>query len=191
MLCDNCGKKEANVKYSENINGVKREFNLCEECSKKLGIGEINFKMPIDFYSFFGDFMEDFATPEFMPLFSDIKTLKCNECGYTFDDIVNTGRLGCANCYDVFEDRLDPIIRKIQNSNRHIGRIGKILDSRIEKRQEKIDNKNIENKEKVANKQNNELENLQLELKEAIKDERYEEAAKIRDRIKEIEKNKN
>ncbi len=141
MLCDNCGKKEANVKYSENINGVKREFNLCEECSEKLGIGEINFKMPIDFSSFLGDFIEDFATPEFMPLFNDIKALKCNECGYTFDDIVNTGRLGCANCYDVFEDRLDPIIRKIQNSNRHIGRIGKILDSRIEKRQEKNDNK--------------------------------------------------
>lgn len=189
MLCDNCGKKEANVKYSENINGVKREFNLCEECSKKLGIGEINFKMPIDFSSFFGDFMEDFATPEFMPLFSDIKTLKCNECGYTFDDIVNTGRLGCANCYDVFEDRLDPIIRKIQNSNRHAGRIGKILDSRIEKRQEKTDNKKVENKEESSNKNNNELENLQLELKAAIKDERYEEAAKIRDKIKEIEKN--
>lgn len=189
MLCDNCGKKEANVKYSENINGVKREFNLCEECSKKLGIGEINFKMPIDFSSFLGDFMEDFATPEFMPLFSDIKTLKCNECGYTFDDIVNTGRLGCANCYDVFEDRLDPIIRKIQNSNRHIGRIGKILDSRIEKRQEKNDNKKVENKEESSNKNNNELENLQLKLKEAIKDERYEEAAKIRDKIKEIEKN--
>lgn len=189
MLCDNCGKKEANVKYSENINGVKREFNLCEECSKKLGIGEINFKMPMDFSSFFGDFMEDFATPEFMPLFNDIKALKCNECGYTFDDIVNTGRLGCANCYDVFEDRLDPIIRKIQNSNRHIGRIGKILDSRIEKRQEKNDNKKVENKEEMPNKKNNELENLQLELKEAIKDERYEEAAKIRDKIKEIEKN--
>ena len=189
MLCDNCGKKEANVKYSENINGVKREFNLCEECSEKLGIGEINFKMPIDFSSFLGDFIEDFATPEFMPLFNDIKALKCNECGYTFDDIVNTGRLGCANCYDVFEDRLDPIIRKIQNSNRHIGRIGKILDSRIEKRQEKNDNKKVENKEESSNKNNNELENLQLKLKEAIKDERYEEAAKIRDKIKEIEKN--
>jgi len=189
MLCDNCGKKEANVKYSENINGVKREFNLCEECSEKLGIGEINFKMPIDFSSFLGDFIEDFATPEFMPLFNDIKALKCNECGYTFDDIVNTGRLGCANCYDVFEDRLDPIIRKIQNSNRHIGRIGKILDSRIEKRQEKNDNKKVENKEESSNKNNNELKNLQLKLKEAIKDERYEEAAKIRDKIKEIEKN--
>ena len=26
MLCDNCGKREANVMYSENINGVKRNF---------------------------------------------------------------------------------------------------------------------------------------------------------------------
>ena len=33
MLCDNCGKKEANVRYWENINGKKRELNLCDECS--------------------------------------------------------------------------------------------------------------------------------------------------------------
>ena len=37
MLCDNCGKREANVRYSENINGRRKELNLCEECSKKLG----------------------------------------------------------------------------------------------------------------------------------------------------------
>ena len=86
---------------------------------------------------------------------------------------------------------MDPIIKKIQNSNRHTGRIGKILDSKIEKRQNKTDNKNVDNQEKLVNKENNKLENLQLELKEAIKDERYEEAAKIRDRIKEIEKNQN
>ena len=35
MLCDNCGKREANVRYSENINGRRKELNLCEECSKK------------------------------------------------------------------------------------------------------------------------------------------------------------
>ena len=39
MLCENCGKKEANVRYEENINGRVRTLNLCEECSKKLGIG--------------------------------------------------------------------------------------------------------------------------------------------------------
>ena len=26
MLCDNCGKKEANVKYSEKSNGVKENL---------------------------------------------------------------------------------------------------------------------------------------------------------------------
>ena len=28
MLCDNCGKKEANVRYTENINGKVRELKL-------------------------------------------------------------------------------------------------------------------------------------------------------------------
>ena len=28
MLCDNCGKREANVRYSESINGMKKEMNL-------------------------------------------------------------------------------------------------------------------------------------------------------------------
>ena len=132
MLCDNCGKKEANVRYWENINGKKRELNLCDECSKKLGIGQIDFSMPIGISSFLGGFMEDFQTKEFMPMLNELKTLKCNSCGYTFDDIINTGRLGCKNCYDIFQDKLDPIIKKIQGDNRHVGRIGKIIDSKID-----------------------------------------------------------
>ena len=189
MLCDNCGKREANVRYSENINGRKKELNLCEECSKKLGITNMDFSMPIDFSSFFGEFMEDFATPEFMPLLNEIKTLQCDNCGYTFEDIANTGKLGCGNCYDVFEERLDPIIRRIQGANRHVGRVGKIIDSKIE---QKVSNKNS-NKEEKSNqpetsKKENQLEKLQEKLKQAIKEERYEDAAKIRDEIKKEEK---
>ena len=177
MLCDNCGKREANVRYSENINGRKKELNLCEECSKKIGITNVDFNMPIDFTSFFGEFMEDFATPEFMPMFNEIKSLKCNNCGFTFDDIVNTGKLGCGNCYNTFEERLNPIIRKIQGANQHVGRIGKVIDNIIE---QKLDNK-LEQKN-----QNNQLEKLNEELKQAIKEERYEDAAKIRDEIKKL-----
>ncbi len=184
MLCDNCGKREANVRYSENINGRKKELNLCEECSQKLGIGKMDFSMPIDFSSFLEGFMEDFSTPELMPMFNELRTLRCNSCGYTFDDIANSGRLGCKDCYDVFEDRLDPIIKKIQGANRHVGRIGKIIDS-------KIDNKNNAKSEKESQMENKEItkiEKLQEELKEAIKEERYEDAAKIRDEIKKLEK---
>lgn len=186
MLCDNCGKKEANVRYSENINGKVKVLNLCEECSKKLGITEMDFNMPIDFSSFFGEFMEDFTTPEFMPLFNEVKSLKCNNCGYTFDDIANTGKLGCENCYDVFEEKLSPIIRKIQGANHHVGRIGKIIDSNIDKKIE--ENKNIQS-EDINKKDSNKMkiEKLQNELKKAIKEERYEDAAKIRDEIKKVD----
>lgn len=191
MLCDNCGKKEANVRYSENINGRKKELNLCEECSQKLGITNMEFNMPIDFSSFFGEFMEDFTTPEFMPLLNQIKALKCDTCGYTFEDIANTGKLGCGNCYDVFEERLNPIIRRIQGANHHIGRVGKIIDDKIEQKIEKQANKKEEEpkmKQEEEKKIESRLDKLQEELKQAIKEERYEEAAKIRDEIKEIEK---
>ena len=192
MLCDNCGKREANVRYSENINGRKKELNLCEECSKKLGISDMDFSMPIDFSSFFGGFMEEFARPEFMPLLQEVKELKCDQCGYTFDDIANTGKLGCGNCYDVFEQRLDPIIRRIQGANHHVGRTGKIIDSKVE---EKMERNAREKSESTVQKQTegnkpNKLEKFQEQLKQAIKEERYEDAAKLRDEIKKIEKEK-
>ena len=181
MLCDNCGNREANVRYSENINGRKKELQKSEECSKKLGIENIDFNMPIDFSSFFGGLLEDFGTNDFMPLFNEVKQLKCDNCGYTFEDIVNTGKLGCENCYSVFENRLDPIIKKIQGSNKHVGRTGKIIDSKIS---EKINNKDSKTEN---NKDVSKVEKLQNDLKKAIKEEKYEEAAKIRDEIKKIE----
>lgn len=188
MLCDNCGKREASIRYSENINGKKKELNLCEECSHKLGINHMDFSMPIDFSSFFGEFMEDFGTPEFMsmPIFNEIKALKCDSCGYTFQDIANTGKLGCGNCYEVFEDRLDPIIRRIQGANRHVGRMGKIIDHKIDKKMENQTSSKKEdlNSKTVQTSKENELEKLQEQLKQAIKEEKYEDAAKIRDEIK-------
>ena len=182
MMCDNCGKRSANIRYSENINGRKKELNLCEECSEKLGIGQMDFSLPIDFSSFLGGFMDDFATTEFIPMINEIKTLKCNNCGYTFDDISNTGKLGCKDCYDVFEDRLDSIIKRIQGANQHVGRIGKIVDSKIDS---KI-NTNKNNEVKKEEKSESKLEQLQEELKQAVKDERYEDAARIRDEIKKL-----
>ena len=93
--------------------------------------------------------------------------------------------MGFQNCYDVFEDRLDPIIRRIQGSNHHVGRIGKIVDNKINDRVEKKEHKVEENKK---NKEQSKMDTLQEELKKAIKEERYEDAAKIRDEIKKLEK---
>lgn len=180
MLCENCQKREANVRYSENINGVKKELHLCEECSRRLGITDnMDFRMPaLEFSNLFGSFLEDFSSStDFMPYLSGINGLKCDSCDSTFDDIINTGRYGCPNCYDVFEDRMDPILKKLQGANRHNGRLGRISNNKVK----------FDSTEKLSN-EKNKLETLKDKLKKAIKEERYEDAAKIRDEIKKEEK---
>ena len=202
MLCDNCGKREANVRYSENINGKKREMYLCEECSKKLGvINKMDLNLNTSFSNLFGSILEDFGELETMPMFNEIKQSVCNYCNTSFDDIVNTGRLGCPHCYDIFSDRLDPILKRLQGSNRHVGRISENVNNfgNIEHKQDEKSSKTAENISKIGNTsknindknldiQKNQIMNLEEQLKLAIKEERYEDAAKIRDEIKEQNK---
>lgn len=182
MLCENCGKHEANVRYTEVINGKKKEMHLCEECSEKLGIGNMDFKMPINFSSFLGDFFDNFENNTFLPEFNPIKELQCDSCGMTFEDFMNTGKFGCSNCYDTFESKIDPILKSIHGANRHIGRLGDI-NSRTEIKTEKNKQDKMqlkENKEKIK------IDQLKAELQKAIQAERYEDAAKLRDEIKKM-----
>ena len=97
------------------------------------------------------------------------------------EDIIDTGRYGCPNCYDVFEDRMDPILKKLQGANRHVGRLGKISNNNL-KFQDK------ESKKEKKEEKTNPVDKLQEDLKKAIKEERYEDAAKIRDEIKKLSK---
>ena len=39
MLCEKCGIREANIKYTEVFNGVKTEHNLCAQCAKEMDLG--------------------------------------------------------------------------------------------------------------------------------------------------------
>ena len=40
MLCERCKIREANIKYTEVINGVKTEHNLCSQCAKEMDFGQ-------------------------------------------------------------------------------------------------------------------------------------------------------
>ena len=87
MKCENCGKNEANVKYTQIINGEKKQMFLCEECSEKLGLNDIHFNMPINFTSFLTDFFNDVNDISFMPRLGGADSiLKCSKCGLTWDE---------------------------------------------------------------------------------------------------------
>lgn len=181
MLCQKCKKNEANVKYTEIINGEKKEMMLCEECSYELGLDNINFSMPIDLSSFFGGILEDeeYNSSEFMPLFEKVKELKCDKCNMTYDEFISQGKFGCPDCYNVFSNKIDSLLKRIHGSSEYRGR--KALNNDTEE--------NATRKEETLKKETNienKLEKLQKDLKKSIAEERYEDAAKIRDQINKL-----
>lgn len=161
MKCQSCGKKQATVKYYEDINGNKQEYHFCNDCANKYGIG-------ISDFSNFSNFSDIFSSvflniPEF-----EKKDYICENCGYTLEKYSKTGLLGCPNCYDTFKNSLDDVLLKMHGKNRHIK-----LKTRNTKKDDKLEK----------------LETLKNKIQECIKEEKYEEAAKIRDEIKKIEGN--
>ena len=174
MLCTNCKKHEANYYYEQNINGKVTKVALCPECAKKYG--HITMKP-------FGAF--DLLDGLFgFPVLTDTRereTKKCTLCASTFDDIVNNGKVGCARCYEVFSNELEPTVRRLHGDVRHVGRVpasrrhGEVeVDSKAETTQK------AEAGEEC-------VRELRKELSKAVKAENYEEAAKLRDRIRELE----
>lgn len=182
MYCENCGKNYANVKYTQIINGNRREMFLCEECSKILGVESFN--MPMDFSTFLGDFLTDLEEEKILPQLLKQQELKCKRCNYTFEEFMNTGRFGCSECYEAFEEKMDPLLRRIQGASKHVGRLGKIDKEKINnsKKWEETQKKALKDDAKLSK-----VDELNKQLKIAIKEEKYEEAAILRDKIKKLE----
>ena len=91
----------------------------------------------------------------------------CPQCGITFFEFRNQGRLGCAHDYVFFEAELDPLISNIHGATQHVGKRPKHGDVGIEK--------------------HSDLVRLRKELDKAIKREDYELASKLRDQIRTVE----
>lgn len=167
MMCERCQKRPATVHYTQIINGQKTEMHLCEECARETG--QLNFEpFTLPFGSFFSidnllSGLMDYTADDYM-----IQSVKCSFCNSTYEDFKKTGRLGCARCYNVFRDRLMPLVRKIHGHNLHKGKVPKRAGGnlRIERQ----------------------IERLREQLNDAVRREAYEEAARLRDQIKELEK---
>lgn len=184
MKCQNCGENEANFRYTEIINGVKKEIALCDECKKKLGIQGLDFNIPIDFSSFFGDFLNEYDDSSLFPMLTAQKQLKCDNCGMTYDEFMKEGKFGCSNCYSVFDSKIEPILKRIHGESKHLGRKGKV--PKMSEKTVGVDESRDPDSKAEQNK-TPDITELKKELKKLIKEEKYEEAAVLRDKIKGIE----
>lgn len=162
MKCQVCTKKTATVHLTEIINDQMTELHLCEQCAKEKGIAGLG--QPFGLQDLLAGLV-DFGSP--VSEEKKTTTLQCPNCKMTYDDFRKIGRLGCGQCYDVFKESLEPLLKKVHGAIQHFGK-GPASDGEgLEARKS--------------------LQDLYLKLQKAVQNEAFEEAAKIRDKIKKME----
>ena len=157
MLCTNCGKNQATVHIKKTINGVTKEYMLCSECASKSELTPS--------FSDFDTLLK--SAFSFMPRTLQTKRKSCPSCGSTLSSISDSGKLGCAQCYEVFAEELAPTIARIHANAVYV----------------KGNSVPVQKEEKEENK----LESLKAQLTRAVNEENYELAAKLRDEIRALE----
>lgn len=167
MLCQHCNKNEATTHVKTMINGEYAEYMLCPECAHKLGYDN----MFSDFNTDFGGLLSSFFSNA-LPARSG--AARCKTCGSTLNDIKRSGKVGCADCYDIFFSELMPTIRSIHGNTEHKGKRPGAIEYTV-------------NEEDKGSDKGDRLEGLKAELKKAIADENFERAAQLRDEIKGLE----
>jgi len=167
MMCEECGKAPAVVHFEQVQNGRKVVMNLCRECAEKKGVLNFLFQPAFSINNLLSALLgsQVSGAPVLEP---SGRERRCPVCGMSYRDFARAGRLGCSRCYETFEDRLDPLLRRIHGSERHVGKAPARSSGAARIRRE--------------------LEQLKAELAEAVAKEAYERAAEIRDRIRELEK---
>jgi len=163
MFCEDCNSKDANVYMTTAINGEKVEISLCEECANKKET--LNMENNFSMHSFLASLLTGSTTPNINIKYKQNK--KCPQCGSTYNNFKQNGRLGCNVCYDTFSDMLLPLIRRIQGNTIHGGKVPKRCGASIILRKE--------------------VKDLKYKLQQLVAQEEFEEAANIRDEIKKLE----
>lgn len=166
MYCEECNKRPAAVHFTQIINGQKKETHLCEKCAAQKGFFMFNLEGQMDIPNLLGSFFGSHNNMQGAN--ANTKQTVCSNCGMKFTDIRQTGKLGCADCYNAFDQDLEPILRRIHGNNQHIGKIPAREGETV-----------------LLHKK---IEELKNQLHQAVVSEQYEKAAEIRDSIKELEK---
>ncbi len=163
MLCERCGQQQAQVTFTQVINGVKSEAHVCKQCATELGAFGLGPQLGLSFQNFFSSLLNQ-SWQQTIPAREE---KVCSNCGLTYNQFCKLGRLGCAQCYQAFEEQLVPLIRRVQGGLEHKGKIP-VVSGAISRRAQ-------------------EQQNLRAQLQKAVQEERYEDAAKLRDRLQSSE----
>jgi protein arginine kinase activator len=176
MLCDRCQKRDAKILYTEIINGVKKEQHLCEECATDYTSFQMEkpiMNSELTLGDLLSTLLDNYTSAGKKQAGEEIPSVTCSNCGTTYEEFIQKGRFGCANCYRSFHEQLGKTFKGIQGAEVHTGKRPKGFVTATSDR---------------ILKGFSEIEKLSLKLQEAIEKEEFEEAARLRDLIKQMKK---
>ena len=163
MLCDNCKEREAVINLTQVEHDSKVTLHLCDQCAQQKGVetGGTVLKSPLGgLVAAMGKATNVLPTPA--------DGLRCHACGGTLRDFRETGRLGCAECYEAFDFHLRDLLRRLHGSSHHAG------ERYVAPGADDADPRRV-------------LLDLKDQLRRAVESENFELAAELRDRIRVLE----
>lgn len=181
MLCERCKIREANIQYTEVINGVRTEHNFCAQCAREMDFGQYSAIFDGEFP--LAQLLSGLLGGEVPAQKKDhLKQIVCPTCGTTYEEFVNNSCFGCADCYGVFDLLIQDNIRQLQGSDSHKGK-RPVYRSAPEP--------DFEAGEEAVSRGREDSPEAQIrmwdrKLKEALRMEEYETAAVCRDKIREL-----
>lgn len=180
MLCERCRIREANIQYTEVINGVKAEHNFCAQCARELDFGQYSAIFDGEFP--LGKLLSGLLGAEMTTQRQDKRQqVVCPSCKTSYEEFVKNSCFGCADCYSVFDVLIGENIKQLQGSDSHKGK-------RPVYQKEPTwgdGNGNLEENGYHPS-ADEEIRSLDLRLREALRREEYEIAAQCRDKIREL-----
>lgn len=115
MLCENCKKNEATTYIKRIVNGRLSEYPLCDSCAAAFGYSDV-----LGLGLRFRDFIENYLSSSDLSSMTN-RGIRCDRCGSTIEDIVSSGKVGCADCYRIFGDKLESAVRHIHGRSIYSG----------------------------------------------------------------------
>lgn len=167
MICQECGKKPATLHFTKIVNGEKTEFHICESCAREKGEMIPGTSGGFSIHNLLSGLLD------FEPASGGKQTMtaapRCESCSLTYSQFRKLGRFGCSECYKFFDERLDPLFKRVHGNTVHTGKVPTRTGGRIQQKRE--------------------IDRLKKELVQRVEHEDFEEAARIRDQIKALERN--
>jgi len=169
MKCDHCDR-EAIVHEVVLKSGKLVEKHLCELHAQEAGFEVAQQQVPVH---------DLFKIALSAATSSTRQVISCRRCGMTMTEFQKTGLLGCAECYESFEDRLGPLLERAHEGAVH--HVGKVPQRALQSERTRAQGSGAPPLTKTDR-----ARLLRARLQQAVKKEDYEQAARLRDELADL-----